>query len=373
VTESGGSLDDRPLVLRLREPLGAIQMDVSPEDLYSVENVTRHFREDWRGRTVVHALDGVTINLRRGEAVGIVGESGSGKSTLVRLLALLDAPTAGRIRFHGSDLQQLSKEDLRRFRRRVQIIFQDPYSSLDPRYTAGQSIAEALRVHQMCPKRAEGERVRELLQHVGLSTRMADRHPREMSGGERQRVSIARALAVQPEVLLADEPVSSLDVSIQAQIIELLDELKREEHFTLVMVAHDLALVRETCDRVITLYLGQVVEDAPAEAYYRTQVHPYSYSLFRSAPDPERVGSLPDALALGEPPSAVTPPSGCRFHPRCFNARSRCAVEEPQLVNVGGQRRIACFYPVTDEHASGADSPVERPGPNVSSQWDPAA
>jgi peptide/nickel transport system ATP-binding protein len=312
--------------------------------LFSVRELTRHFKSgSW------DALDDVTLDIFGGSSVGIVGESGSGKSTLIRLLANLDRPTKGSIAFRGVALAGMEKGDLRAFRRSVQIIFQDPYSSLDPRYTVAQSIREALRVHRVCERSEEGDRVRSLLERVRLSDRLADRYPREMSGGERQRVCIARALATNPEVLLADEPVSSLDVSIQAQIIDLLSELRAQERFTLIIVAHDLALVRQTCDRVVTMYLAQVVEDAGAEGYYQKPLHPYSLALLMATPDTDRIGSLPVALARGEAPSALQPPTGCRYHPRCVNARSECIEDQPQLRSVEEGRRLACFYPISGE------------------------
>lgn len=318
--------------------------------LFSARGVTRHFFMGpvWR-REVVHALDNIDLDVYRGESLGIVGESGSGKSTLIRLLALLDRPTRGAILFDGVDLAHLRGADLLRFRRRVQIIFQDPYSSLDPRYTVAESVREALVTHRMCLPGEEGDRIRQALERVGLSPHFAGRYPHELSGGQRQRACIARALAVQPEVLLADEPVSALDVSIQAQIIELFDDLRRRERLTLVVVAHDLALLRQISDRVVTMYLGKVVEDALAREYAARPLHPYAFSLVRSIPDPDRVGYLPPIIVGADAPSAVRPPSGCRFHPRCFNAAPRCAREEPPLVRGDRHHRVACFYPVTDQ------------------------
>jgi oligopeptide/dipeptide ABC transporter ATP-binding protein len=323
--------------------------------------VTRHFSVGpaWR-REAVRALDGIDVQVQQGESLGIVGESGSGKSTLIRLLALLDRPTSGRITFRGSDLARMRGDELRLFRRQVQMVFQDPYSSLDPRYTVAQSIREALRTHRVCTRADEGRRIRELLERVGLSVRFAARYPRELSGGQRQRVCIARALAARPVVLLADEPVSALDVSIQAQIVELFAELKRQENLTLVIVAHDLALIREVSDRIVTLYLGTIVEDSSTAAYGEQPRHPYSYALFRAAPDPDRIGSLPTVLATGDPPSPLHPPSGCRFHTRCFNAQARCGREEPPLSAVDGSRRIACFYPVSDRQRAELARP-QRP------------
>ena len=317
--------------------------------LFAVQTLTRHFKGSAFGQQqTVHALDDITLDISEGESVGIVGESGSGKSTLVRLLANLDRPSSGSITFDGWNLRDRDKAQLRTFRKRVQIIFQDPASALDPRYSVAQTIAEALRVHRVCSHAEEGSRVRALLERVGLSGRMATRYPREMSGGERQRVSIARALAAEPRVLLADEPVSSLDVSIQAQIVALLEDLKREDDLTLVLVAHDLALVRQICSRVVTMYLGKVVEDSKTAQYYERSLHPYSYALLQASPDASKIGSLPVALAVGDAPSAVFIPSGCRFHPRCFNAGPLCDVQEPPLEYVEPGRRLACFYPLKE-------------------------
>lgn len=360
VSQQCGHLPPSPMTPSLEVPSSGADMPPLQEanvitsgtlPIFDLEAVTRHFREGpvWR-RGVVHALDDINLEVRQGESLGIVGESGSGKSTLIRLLALLDRPTSGCIRFQGSNLGGLHGEDLRKFRRSVQIVFQDPYSSLDPRYTVAQSIREALRAHGTCTRREETARVRELLERVGVSAGFADRYPSEMSGGQRQRVCIARALAPEPDVLLADEPVSALDVSIQAQVIDLFKDLRRENKLTLVMVAHDLALIQEISSRIVTLYLGEIMEEAPAQAYGRRPMHPYSFALARATPDPGRVGKLPPILAGGEPPSPLHPPSGCRFHTRCFNAERRCTLEKPPLTSPDGStHRFACFYPVTEK------------------------
>jgi peptide/nickel transport system ATP-binding protein len=331
--------------------------------LYRVSGVTRHFRVGpaWR-REIVHALDDVSFDVRRGEALGIVGESGSGKSTLVRLLARLDRPTRGSISYLGDNLAALRGSRLFAFRRRVQIVFQDPYSSLDPRHTVADAVREGLVTHRMCSPREEDGRIRELLDRVGLSARFASRYPQELSGGQRQRVCIARALAVRPEVLLADEPASALDVSIQAQILELFEMLRQQERLTLVVVAHDLALIRQMSDRVITLYLGKIVEEAPAQVYVTRPRHPYAFALGRSVPDLDRVGELPPVLAAADLPSAAHPPAGCRFHTRCFNARYRCGHEAPPLVAEGEDHRFACFYPVTEAQYALRPSAASVPG-----------
>jgi peptide/nickel transport system ATP-binding protein len=336
------------------------------ETVFQVRDVVRHFRSGQLGRRqTVQALRGITLDIRAGESLGIVGESGSGKSTLLRQFALLDRPTSGTVAFGGTDLGRLRGNELADFRRQVQIVFQDPYASLDPRYTVAESIREALRHHGSCSRAEEPARVRELLERVGLAARFAGRQPREMSGGQRQRVSIARALATRPRILLADEPVSALDVSIQSQIIELFRDLEREEGLTLVVVSHDLAVVREMTDRVVTMYLGTLVEDAPAEEYAVRPRHPYSYVLAHAAVRLDRFGSTGTELAAGEAPSPMDPPSGCPFHTRCFNAAPECAAQRPPLQEIAAGHRLACLHPVQGAgplgEPGGAMTTIERP------------
>ena len=350
------------------DPTAASRTEANPP-LYRLRGVAREFRTGpaWH-RDIVHAVDDISVEIHRGEALGIVGESGSGKSTLIRLLALLDRPTRGSISYHGEVLSRLHGAELLDFRRRVQIVFQDPYASLDPRYAVADSIREALRTHRICARHEENSRIRDALDKVGLSLHFAELYPRQLSGGQRQRVCIARALAVRPEVLLADEPVSALDVSIQAQMIELFDNLRRQENLTFVVVAHDLALIRQVSERVITLYLGRIVEDAPTDDYAARPLHPYSFALAQSIPDPDRTGSLPPVIITTEAPSSVHRPSGCHFHPRCFRAESRCGHEHPQLTQNGPQHKVACFYPMTDGHSMEAPKGEGMPV-GLSTSW----
>jgi oligopeptide/dipeptide ABC transporter ATP-binding protein len=280
---------------------------------------------------VVHALNGVSFNVQRGETLGIVGESGCGKSTLARCLVRLIEADSGKIRFDGEDVRAMPRGQLRSYNRRVQLIFQDPYGSLNPRMTVRQILGEALSVHQMRPKAEIGARVLELLGLVGLSADAAERRPHAFSGGQRQRIGIARALAVEPECLIADELVSALDVSVQAQVVNLLLELQKRLRLTILFVAHDLRLVRHISHRVAVMYLGYVVEVGAAERMFSAPKHPYTQALLAAAPsmDPRRRRRV--AAARGELPSPLDPPSGCPFHPRCPHAFDRCRVERPLL------------------------------------------
>src|SRR6478672_213423 len=263
---------------------------------------------------VLRAVDGVDLELARGEALGLVGESGCGKSTLGRCLVGLYEPTAGEIRFDGATLP--ARRD-KATRRRMQMVFQDPYSSLNPRMTVRQTLSELLRVHRMVPRDRIDERCRELMDLVGLGARSLDAHPRQFSGGQRQRVSIARALALEPELLVADEPVSALDVSVQATVLNLLEELRAKLGLTVLLIAHNLAVVRHVCDRVAVMYLGRIVETAPTEQLFSDPRHPYTQGLLKAVP--RLVPGRPsDAAAMeGDPPSPINLPSGCRFHTRC--------------------------------------------------------
>src|SRR5437764_4579174 len=282
-----------------------------------------------RPRAVLRAVDGVDLELARGEALGLVGESGCGKSTLGRCIVGLYTPTAGEIRYEGETLPV--KRD-RATRRRIQMVFQDPYSSLNPRLTVRQTLRELLIAHDMVPKAQIDARCRELLDLVGLGTRSLDAYPRQFSGGQRQRVSIARALALEPEVLVADEPVSALDVSVQATVLNLLEELQQKLGLTLLLIAHNLAVVRHVCDRVAVMYLGRIVETAPTGELFLAPRHPYTQGLLRAVPRlvPGRVSEA--VGVVGDPPSPVDLPSGCRFHPRCPLAQEPlCSTEDPAL------------------------------------------
>jgi peptide/nickel transport system ATP-binding protein len=302
-----------------------------------------------RRQGTVHALAGVDLTVGRGECLALVGESGSGKTTLGRCALRLVEPTAGRIAFDGEDLLALSRRELRRRRRRFQMVFQDPYGSLDPRQRIESVVAEPLEIHSALGRAARAARAQELLAMVGLAPELAGRFPHELSGGQRQRVGIARALAPEPDLLVADEPVSSLDVSVRGQILELLAGLRARLGLTLLLIAHDMAAVERLADRVAVMYLGRIVELAPSAALFGRPLHPYTVSLLSAVPvaDP---GRRRDRIVLpGEPPSPLGPPPGCPFHPRCPIARPRCAGERPPLARVEEsgewERLAACFYP----------------------------
>jgi oligopeptide/dipeptide ABC transporter ATP-binding protein len=308
-----------------------------------VRGLVRHFRLKQpiasrllrRSAPVVHALNGVSFDLARGETLGVVGESGCGKSTLARCLVRLLEADEGTIRFRGLDVRSLQRRELRSYNRSVQLIFQDPYGSLNPRMSVRQILGEALSVHHMRPKQEVPGRIAELLGLVGLPIDAADRLPHEFSGGQRQRIGVARALAVEPECLIADELVSALDVSVQAQVVNLMLELQRRLHLTILFVAHDLRLVRHVSHRVAVMYLGSIVEIGETEQLFSAPKHPYTQALLASAPsmDPARRSRV--AAARGELPSPLALPAGCPFHPRCPLAFDRCRIEEPRLLRAG--------------------------------------
>ena len=320
--------------------------------LLEIRNLKKHFPVGEglfsRGKGAVKAVDGVNLTINEGETVGLVGESGCGKSTLGRTILRLIEPTSGEVIFQGKNLLALSQRELRDMRRQMQIIFQDPYASLNPRMRVGDIVGEGLEIHKLAKGKAKRERVMELLHQVGLREDHFDRYPHEFSGGQRQRIGIARALAVSPKFIVCDEPVSSLDVSIQAQIINLLQELQEKMHLTFLFISHDLRVVEHISHRVAIMYLGKVVEIAQSETIYRDAKHPYTRALLSSVPLPNTGRKKERIILEGDVPSPVNPPSGCTFHPRCSYREGLCSQTEPPLDFAPDGHGVSChvFGPI---------------------------
>jgi oligopeptide transport system ATP-binding protein len=306
----------------------------------------------------VHAVDDVSFELRAGETLGLVGESGCGKSTLARCIARLFPLSGGSIVFEGRDISRLSRRQLRPVRRDLQMVFQDPYASLNPRKRVGAVIADPLRIHRWGSRDQIKRRVGELLELVGLSPEHVNRYPHEFSGGQRQRIGVARALALHPRLVIADEPVSALDVSIRAQVINLLDDLQDELNLTYIFIAHDLGVVRHVSDRIAVMYLGKIVEISPAEDLYKRPIHPYTEALLSAVPipDPDLSEQRTQIVLEGDVPSPISPPTGCRFHTRCRYATQICTDQEPPLVAHGNDGHMAaCHHPLNADRAATAD------------------
>ncbi|WP_240434694.1 dipeptide ABC transporter ATP-binding protein [Streptomyces sp. YIM 130001] len=324
----------------------------SAEPLLKVDNLVKHFpiKKGLLQRQVgaVKAVDGLSFEVRPGETLGVVGESGCGKSTMGRLITRLLEPTGGRVEFEGHDITHLNVGKMRPLRRDVQMIFQDPYSSLNPRHTIGTIVSAPFRLQGVQPEGGVKKTVQELLALVGLNPEHYNRYPHEFSGGQRQRIGIARALALKPKLVVADEPVSALDVSIQAQVVNLLDDLQDELGLTYVIIAHDLSVIRHVSDRIAVMYLGKIVELADRKDLYTKPMHPYTKALLSAVPvpDPARRGTKNDRILLrGDVPSPISPPSGCRFHTRCWKATEICTTKEPPLLQLGTGHQVACHHP----------------------------
>jgi oligopeptide/dipeptide ABC transporter ATP-binding protein len=312
------------------------------QPLVEIKDIKKHFHLPQK--QVVRAVDGVSFTINRGETLGLVGESGCGKTTVGRCILRLIEPTSGEIRFDRSDLLKLDRGEMRALRRRMQIIFQDPYSSLNPRMKVGSIVAEPLEIHRVGDRRERKDRVADLLRVVGLDPDYANRYPHQFSGGQRQRIGIARALALNPDFIVADEPVSALDVSVQAQVVNLMQDLQERFGLTYLFISHGLAVVKHISTRVGVMYLGKLVELAPAQEIYENPLHPYTQALLRAIPVPDPGAKRRAAQRLGgDVPNPIAPPAGCRFHTRCPHAIDKCGAEEPELVEVSSDHFVSCF------------------------------
>ncbi len=322
---------------------GIIEM----EELLQIDNLKVHFpiRRGLFSRVAgyVHAVDGISFSLGKGETLGLVGESGCGKTSAGLAILNLIESTGGKISFKGVDISKMTSSELREMRKRMQLIFQDPYSSLNPRMTLNQIVREPMRIHGMYKGAERADRIDYLLEKVGLTPEQGRRYPHEFSGGQRQRVGIARALALNPQLIIGDEPVSALDVSIQAQIINLLMDLQEEFQLSYIIIAHDLAVVKIICNRVAVMYLGKIVEMAPFQELYDNPKHPYTQALLSSIPLPDPRKARRKTILKGDVPSPINPPTGCRFHTRCSKRRDGCDQQGPELKDLGGNHYVACF------------------------------